>query len=465
MYRQPYYRNHPPNVTYNPYLQSSYQSNNPFQRVPVYDSAIPRSPYYQRQPHPESQYYGGLSPQEALLQQERARALAERQARRAQYLPDEEDSVGSDEEWEYSQLGPRERAYVDARRRAEALEHQRIEQEKARAREAELAKERKEEEAKMRRFRQAELKKIQEEKRRQFQQRQKEQHELQERVTQESPRPPTPKKFEPVVVYGADHQEAAKIQRQYRIHQSFKALSQYAKQFEELKKNFVYPCNIDFQQAGQDEGIITVRATHPPSDYNRDLPMEDEETSPVSEGKLAYTSTNYNLHQYSDSIDKLLIKLDGVESWGCKGVRDRRRSIVKSIGREAARLDWYWREAWQDYVRQQAAVTQKEEVKEEPVQEEQQQEESTAVEVESPVQSQQETTTPQPPVEDQPMPDEEQVPKPAEPEPMQEDEPQSQSEPEPAPSRLPVVEDSKPEPQLDGPRKIPITVVNSRMEN
>jgi len=59
--------------------------------------------------------------------QEHARALAEQRARRAQYLPAED--VDSEEEWEYNQLGPRQQAYLEAKRRQAMLEQrQRAEQ-------------------------------------------------------------------------------------------------------------------------------------------------------------------------------------------------------------------------------------------------------------------------------------------------------------------------------------------------
>jgi hypothetical protein len=41
--------------------------------------------------------------------------------------------------------------------------------------------------------------------------------------------------------------------------------------------------------------------------------------------RLAYTARNHALHVRMDSMDKLLMKLDGVESWGNEGVRKRRR--------------------------------------------------------------------------------------------------------------------------------------------
>lgn len=69
-----------------------------------------------------------------------------------------------------------------------------------------------------------------------------------------------------------------------------------------------------------------------------------------SEGKLAYTSNNFALNGYLDEMLKLLTKLDGVESWGEKAVRERRRNVVKEIEKEMSRVDGYWKRAWRDYL-------------------------------------------------------------------------------------------------------------------
>lgn len=66
--------------------------------------------------------------------------------------------------------------------------------------------------------------------------------------------------------------------------------------------------------------------------------------------KLAFNSTNYGLHAYMDSLDKLLVKLDGVESWGDRDIRARRRAVVKRIEQEQARLDRFWKDSWLNYM-------------------------------------------------------------------------------------------------------------------
>ena len=60
------------------------------------------------------------------------RALADQRKRRRQWLPDEDDD--SEEEWQYNQLRPQERLYLDARKRQETLERKEKEERLARER-------------------------------------------------------------------------------------------------------------------------------------------------------------------------------------------------------------------------------------------------------------------------------------------------------------------------------------------
>ena len=79
------------------------------------------------------------------------------------------------------------------------------------------------------------------------------------------------------------------------------------------------------------------------------MPMDiDEQSSP----KLAYSSTNYALHAHIESLSKLLLQLDGVQSWGQASVRDRRKGVVKEIEGELARIERYWKAVWRDHVLQ-----------------------------------------------------------------------------------------------------------------
>jgi len=178
------------------------------------------------------------------------------------------------------------------------------------------------------------------------------------------PKPNSP----PRPLYTEKHESAASvIQRQFRIHQSLHTVSKIAFEFETLKKSYVYPTVIDFQEPGEEEGHVSVPATHASQeevdddDDARETRMEVDGMQP----KLAYTAVNFPVHSYVDALEKLLMRLDGVESCGDKGVRERRRSVVREIGEETARLERYWRRAWMDYVENQREDTRKEQEEQE----------------------------------------------------------------------------------------------------
>lgn len=65
--------------------------------------------------------------------------------------------------------------------------------------------------------------------------------------------------------------------------------------------------------------------------------------------KLAYNSTNSRLHAYVEALSRLLLKLDGIESWGDASVRKSRRRVVGKVEGEASKVDSYWKAAWANY--------------------------------------------------------------------------------------------------------------------
>ncbi|KAJ3505735.1 hypothetical protein NLJ89_g7261 [Agrocybe chaxingu] len=333
---------------------------------------------------------------------------------------------------EYSQLGPRQRAYLEAMRRQEAMGRLRAEEEARRERlfeeqrrQQELSRKQMEEEQEARQ-------RLLEERRKPFQQKREEEArrlseafenemvretlglygvetddlELQQsRLRQKQARsfsqaPPTQDNFRgsstsrqpskspqsqtsnlpptsptssrapsPKQIYGEEHEEAAsRIQRQFRIHQSYRTLHALSSQFEELRRNFVYPSSIDFQKPGEENAHITVAVAHVPADFevpeddttDAEAPM-DVDSNSSSQAKLAFTSTNYPIHQYVDQMDRILMNLDSVESWGEKGVRAGRKKVVKEIEKESAKLERYWKQAWSDHIEETEAKERQEE--------------------------------------------------------------------------------------------------------
>ena len=137
---------------------------------------------------------------------------------------------------------------------------------------------------------------------------------------------------------------------QEQVYQSFSKIHDLAKDFQILKQNFVYPSVIEFQRPGSQIGeTIAVRVRGPPADDElmSDLAVDSEDRWP--EGKLAYTRANEALHTYSYAMEKLLGKLDSVDSWNETSVRTKRRGIVGEIEQEASKLERYRQKVWRDY--------------------------------------------------------------------------------------------------------------------
>ncbi len=80
-----------------------------------YDDSNPE-PYAQT-----STVRGGQPYLDDAILRERAQVLAEQRARKAKWLPDEVDN--SYDESNYTELGPQERAYIDALRKKQVVEH------------------------------------------------------------------------------------------------------------------------------------------------------------------------------------------------------------------------------------------------------------------------------------------------------------------------------------------------------
>ncbi|KAJ7042808.1 hypothetical protein C8F04DRAFT_1175914 [Mycena alexandri] len=306
-------------------------------------SFYPRpQPYYPSSPY---QTYHQPSPYARALaqQQQRARALAQEQemerqrAARSRYFPEGYDYQPESDDEDYY-ITPRQRAFIEAKRRQEALEQRR----QAAAR---LAHENAMEQA-----RTAEKESVSTtlantplepaaDSDTEYQT--PPQSPLRRSVSPPVTRTPTP----PPTVSSPPspspellEEAATKIQTKYRIHRSLRAISELASQFESLKSTFVPPTTIDYQ-AG-DGTIVSVPVPATPA------------SAPAESAKLAFTPKNVPLHTYMEFLSRLLVALDGVESRGDRGLRERRRGVVRAVEAEAARVEALWRSVWASHLEQ-----------------------------------------------------------------------------------------------------------------
>lgn len=66
-------------------------------------------------------------------------------------------------------------------------------------------------------------------------------------------------------------------------------------------------------------------------------------------GNLAFCTHNNPIHAYTDSLEKLQVKLDGVESDGNAKIRERRKANITTIEKELQRI-----EAWKNQQKERA---------------------------------------------------------------------------------------------------------------
>lgn len=357
---------------------------------PYTDSQFyPQSAYSYRRPH-TSNYVPAAYARAAAAEREReriatARRLAaeqEARARRARmgygygYQDDDDEPYG----YGFG-LGPRERAYLQAKREQEAMERARI-MEARKAREAELRAQReRERRAAIENFYHGLGLRTPEEEQDQEEVvsvsdaindgmaltniAQAEQSESDIQISAKSSRSPSPtsraspeptsptpeeRDTTPIPTTSTrtptpeEREEAAtKIQTLYRTHRALSRISSLQSKFESLKKDFILPSSIDYSTT--DGAIITLKSdsTSPSSD-------SDEGTESYQGAKLAFTHTNIPIRAYDEELNRILTKLDGVESWGIKKVREKRKAVVRAVEEAAGRLEVAWREVWRMYV-------------------------------------------------------------------------------------------------------------------
>ncbi|KAG6827692.1 hypothetical protein H0H92_010730 [Tricholoma furcatifolium] len=309
---------------------------NPFYNSSYYDpSDYYYDPYRQR----------ALAQQRALEQQRlreaRAQQLYNERLQRARYLPDEVDDedFDGDTDWAFRTNLERQRALERRRQEEEIIKEQRTKQEKL-ERQA-----REEEEARREAIRQAH-RQLQAEHRAQQPPRQSSPpyfHVPISSPSEEEAMPPRSQSHSPPAVEPVQprhsleeqNEAATKIQTAFRVYRALASLKDLETQFDTLVNSFSLPSVIDFQGS---EGPISVSVPAVlPTDPAGDTP------------KLAYDSTNYALHSYTESLNRLLIKLDGVESWGDPSVRRSRRRTVGKVEAEANRIDMYCKSVWAAY--------------------------------------------------------------------------------------------------------------------
>ncbi|KAL0952503.1 hypothetical protein HGRIS_006766 [Hohenbuehelia grisea] len=155
-----------------------------------------------------------------------------------------------------------------------------------------------------------------------------------------SPSPPPSQHTSSTPTYTEAHHTAASIiQRAFRVHSSLRQAALLRAEFAQLKAGFSFPATVDFQSP--DGGILSL-------DSHLSHPV-DADASSDTFPKLAYTHANVPLHAYTEALNRLLVRLDGVESFGDRRVRDARKEVVRIVEAEAADVEKWWQGIWEGY--------------------------------------------------------------------------------------------------------------------
>ncbi|KIP02188.1 hypothetical protein PHLGIDRAFT_43239, partial [Phlebiopsis gigantea 11061_1 CR5-6] len=146
-----------------------------------------------------------------------------------------------------------------------------------------------------------------------------------------APRSPSPRR------YTAEEVDAAeKIQTFWRkcrpLRAAHASIASLTTKFEQAKSAFTFPATLDYTLNGR---VVSVPATG--GDVSASDEGEIERTS--EDASLAFTPTNVPVHAYEEELNRILTKLDGVQSGGDELVRNRRRELVRKVESEAERIE------------------------------------------------------------------------------------------------------------------------------
>ncbi|KIY51037.1 hypothetical protein FISHEDRAFT_57158 [Fistulina hepatica ATCC 64428] len=136
---------------------------------------------------------------------------------------------------------------------------------------------------------------------------------------------------------------AEKIQAAYRHHHALTRIAAIQSRFRDLKSGFQWPDHIDYY--GTDGAEVT-SVPLPSSSIEAFSSQPSDDEQPSSPARLAYTHSNVSLHGYVESLNRLLVELDGVDSYGRKDVREKRKAVVREVENECSFIDRVWRGLW-----------------------------------------------------------------------------------------------------------------------
>ena len=132
--------------------------------------------------------------------------------------------------------------------------------------------------------------------------------------------------------------------------QALSSIAKLSTQFEQFKSAFSPPPQLDYHGATP-EDVVAIRVSPEsfvqalstsPSSGDTEGATETLESTP----RLGFTSNNKVVLEYIESLNRLVDKLDRIESGGHPSVREQRKQMIRNVEAEAQRMDRWIAAVW-----------------------------------------------------------------------------------------------------------------------
>ena len=172
-------------------------------------------------------------------------------------------------------------------------------------------------------------------------------------ATEPSSPPPSPKAATSEATPEQIH-AAMTIQEFYRSRttrrQALSSIAELSTQFERFKSAFSPPSQLDYRSATSNDTVTIPVSSESFLDASS-IPPSTEDTEDTAETSrsnpgLAFTSNNKVVLEYVENLNRLIDKLDRVESGGHASVREQRKQMIKNVEAEAQRMDRWIADVW-----------------------------------------------------------------------------------------------------------------------
>ena len=124
------------------------------------------------------------------------------------------------------------------------------------------------------------------------------------------------------------------------------SIAEVLTQFEQFKSNFSPPSQLDYRGATADD-VIPIPVSEPFVHASSIPPSSGDSADTTDTSKLlAYTPNNKVVLEYIENLNRLVDRLDRIESGGHAGVREQRKQMIRNVEAEAQRMDGWIATIW-----------------------------------------------------------------------------------------------------------------------